>query len=670
MRGIKNIKSIKNIELFIIEAIFLLVYGIAVLLILHSFLGLSFSVLMIMLFFLLIHKINLSKPDFRIIINSLFESFAWGEMLSFFLLKVSSGLSNIENLIIHFCSIVILLLLFYIKNEFVRQRNKRYKTDEKPVLYFSVIGLIFCFIAFIDLPLEVFLNNSSEFSFSFSDVVYSMVPFLAGGIMVLTVISLLPAICIDVTLCLTGSLNVAIYIQFMFFNQYIGQLNGDYYHWKYHLLHTIINSCVWIVIVVAGLVIGIVKKKRNIILLANGLIGILLLVSLIFSIIKSPKEAFSRKQFFLSGEEQFTIGKNENVVLLIADAVDNKYIKEIIQNEPEFLDFYHDFTIYTDTCSVYDMTNTSVPQMLYGYTQNGNYDKAFSFMNCFSEHGYRMLFFDSEAFFGLKDRPNEYIDNYVFADDSDNILEVRYPIIRKELLRISSYKMTPCLCKPLYGIMEISLGHVILYKGKTDELINNNREFEEKTNLTYNDYSDKCFIYQHISGIHFPCDDYYQGSKDSLNIYKKYIDQMKELGIYNSSLIIVASDHGIHDDVDGVPFATATTPILFIKKPNEKHERVEISTLPVYYRDFQATILKYAGMYDDPQIKEQFGKAIDDYDDTSVRTRVWFDTGFNGQKIRKYTYTGDTQELERVVREGTYEEVDNLEFRESNSHTD
>ena len=114
--------------------------------------------------------------------------------------------------------------------------------------------------------------------------------------------------------------------------------------------------------------------------------------------------------------------------------------------------------------------------------------------------------------------------------------------------------------------------------------------------------------------------------------------------------------------VEGIPFATASTPMLLIKKPMEKHNEFILSGKPVYYRDFQATILKYAGLYEDQFPAEEFGKTIDDFDEHEERMRVWFDTGFNNQKIRKYEYTGDTDELDRIVREGIYEEVDSLEY--------
>ena len=71
--------------------------------------------------------------------------------------------------------------------------------------------------------------------------------------------------------------------------------------------------------------------------------------------------------------------------------------------------------------------------------------------------------------------------------------------------------------------MDINFDYCILYNGGKDELVVDNQDFKNKLNLSYNELSDRCFIYQHITGIHFPCDDYYQGTKESLDIFKEYL---------------------------------------------------------------------------------------------------------------------------------------------------
>lgn len=655
----------KKFLLLLIEFILLGLLGLVVGIFFELLWGFLFFALFATGFYLLFRGAKDSLPilSFSIIINSLIEAVTYGFIFSTSLARVDLGVPKWRIIILSITSIISFAIPFLLKNSLIRNRKEDLKKGEsKRYLYCSLALCLFLMIAFY-LAAEVFLNNADEFPISFFDMLYSLLPLFLAGVILMSIISFLPSIFTDVLFASLSIIDLAGYVQFMFFNQYIGQINGDLYSWRGHVVHSLINTFVWLLIIIIGCLIAFVGKKRRILFLADCFVGTLLMVSLLFLYIKAPKESMSRKQFYLSGEEQFTVGKKENVFLLIADAIDNKMIKEMLSEESEVFDEFNDFTLYTDTCSVYDMTGLSMNQILFGYTQRKNSEHAISFMKCFAQNGYRVLFFCSEGkAVGMEEMPNLYIDNYVFSEDTNSILEIRYDKIRKGFCLITLYRVAPCLLKPLFGNFSVDFNQIVLYNGIMEELISENQKFMSQLHLQYNDKSDKCFIYQHIDGAHFPCDDYYQATKDSLKIYGEYIRQLKALGVYDNSLIIVASDHGIHDDVEGVPFPTASTPMLMIKKPNEEHSTIVLNKKPIYYQEFQASILKYAGICDDMGVLKIFGKTFDDYDESSVRTRVWFDTGFNSQKARKYTYTGDTSELERVVRDGEYEEVDSLEF--------
>lgn len=134
---------------------------------------------------------------------------------------------------------------------------------------------------------------------------------------------------------------------------------------------------------------------------------------------------------------------------------------------------------------------------------------------------------------------------------------------------------------------------------------------------------------------------------------------MKELGVYDNSVIIVAADHGVHDANGDIEFPTPATPMFLIKGKNEVHDNMVISSKPMYYQDIQSTLIKYSELSEEGDT-ELFGKTIDDCAEGDKRVRVWFDS--NGSEIRKYTYCGDTSELERIVYADVYENVDSFYF--------
>lgn len=65
--------------------------------------------------------------------------------------------------------------------------------------------------------------------------------------------------------------------------------------------------------------------------------------------------------------------------------------------------------------------------------------------------------------------------------------------------------------------------------------------------------------------------------------FLEYIDNLKKLGIYDKSTIIVMADHGEFGDTDS---------IFFVKKPFEEHEEMEIDESIITHHDFQDIIIE------------------------------------------------------------------------------
>ena len=518
---------------------------------------------------------------------------------------------------------------------------------------------IFYLLVFWIQPLDIFIHNIDEIPFSLTDSIMALIWFLPFLLLLIFVLYLLPKMLTRGLSSFFGAINIAIYIQSMFFNKYIGQLIGNEYQWNAHPIYTLINIIAWLLVVILMFFFGYRKKTENISVYLSVFVALVSTAGIIYSFITASDRGFGRNKdyyYYLDGTEQFTIGKDENVVLLIADAVDNSFINEILNDDPSFFDEYNDFTLYTNTCSVYDYTSLSVSQMLYGYTQIDGFDKTEEFLSAFKDNNYRVLFYEKAAL-QAPGNPGEYIDNYDYTEDINQILVPVPDLIRKNYMKVVGYRILPCILKKSANVKNINFDRCIRYTQIEKNYIDDNEQFNRSIDLKYNSKADKCFIYQHLNGAHCPCDNYVRETKYCLNSFKEYIKQMKDLGVYDNSVIIIAADHGIHDDVEGVPYPTAATPMLIIKRRGEKHDKINISSKPVYYQEFQSTIISYAGL-ENKNNKDIFGKTIDDYGENDIRTRVWFDTDLSGKKIRKYTFLGDTKELERVVNEGIYEIVE------------
>ena len=155
----------------------------------------------------------------------------------------------------------------------------------------------------------------------------------------------------------------------------------------------------------------------------------------------------------------------------------------------------------------------------------------------------------------------------------------------------------------------------------------------------------------HISGLHERNNDTegnyveeYSVSLDETKIglakvVNKYINKLKEAGIYDNATIIIMGDHGKNPS-NGID----PQPIFIIKRPQEKHENMEINSAPISFDDFQATILTCVNIdYD----KNEYGTSIFDWKETDNRQRTLslLEDGF-----MQYTYTGNRYELMDMIK--------------------
>lgn len=83
----------------------------------------------------------------------------------------------------------------------------------------------------------------------------------------------------------------------------------------------------------------------------------------------------------------------------------------------------------------------------------------------------------------------------------------------------------------------------------------------------------------------------YEHSVGALKIALNYLQQLKELGIYDNATILILSDHGTHENGRDTFQEVKPLPLVLVKQPNE-HGSLKISENPISYFQLQATILK------------------------------------------------------------------------------
>ena len=118
-------------------------------------------------------------------------------------------------------------------------------------------------------------------------------------------------------------------------------------------------------------------------------------------------------------------------------------------------------------------------------------------------------------------------------------------------------------------------------------------------------------------------------TKASLRIVYEYIRQLKELEVYDNTLLFITADHGERFSVPTSPF--------FLVKPFNSRGGITNTNAPICNGDILATVMDTLGLYED----EKYGRSI-------------FQIPENDQRIRQYFYytwddTWDANYLPRMT---------------------
>lgn len=536
---------------------------------------------------------------------------------------------------------------------------------------------------FIYFPTDTFINNKADFDFTFQSYIFMMFGF--AFLLSLAISFLLSALpwYFPKFNCVIVAIMIAAYLQYLFFNGNLAVIMGDDFIGTDSLLTQTVNLEIWIIILFLFPIMHAYKPllmEKFIKYSSLFTIG-LETVSIVLSLILSGGYAFEGNYIAIDGEEQYTVSKNENIIVFVMDAMDNAYLETIFSESPEYFEGYKDYTLYANTCSVYDATLLSLSQMFAGaefdntlsaeewYTKAWNSKKANLFYEKFHKANYRINAYNFNAYevYNFKGK----FDNYIFPIDSSQQVKIRFDH-KKQFLCLSDYglyRAVPLCFKVFLNDYLYDTRAVI---DSEEKITYYNDEFNESLHLQLSKSDQNYFIIQHLSGTHkgSPSSqgDYIEETKYILTMLNDFNNQLKKLGVYDNTTIIITSDHGEHNTPN---YEKAALPVFMIKEKNHHNEKMAISNAPIYHEDIMSTLLVAAGLYNSETDAELFGPSIYDFDEDSVRVRTWYDRasdpnypsapmphsptfvltlwkGFN--VYYSYTYTGDSNTLREMVR--------------------
>ena len=547
-----------------------------------------------------------------------------------------------------------------------KRKKKKYKgfTLKQRLAPTILLALVAPLTVFVFGPVEVYYNNVEEFSFALKDFIWWNVLFCVMGIALICGVLLpLRKRVFDVAYATVAWLSVMLFVQGSYLNFGLNSLEGDGLGsaptpvWV-----KLLNVAIWLCVGAALILAVIFVKRRHRELLRLGfcvlmitVIGMQALTCGVVLLTTDTEGAsisssdVPDKEYVLTYDNVDKVGDTHNVIYFVIDRFDWEYYEAAREHCPEI--FYHvdggGFTYFDDATSLYPRTFPSIPYMFSGVETDFTASRLDYFATAYTESpflkemkkaGYTVNFY-SDSYYGydnayfLKDTVSNASGNEGYSIDSRLGLSA-------DMMRLSLYRYLPTVAKGAVGhISTPSFEKHVIYNATGDKYTTDMRDLYNhlgENPLQISGDGEKTFSFIHLSGTHTPLPydqnfnpigeghperhDRMSAMKQSFKIINRYLDMMKELGVFEDATVIITGDHASIGSDDREPLMWAYVTPLFVKPAGVAEGALSVSGAPVYHGDLFATIVKSEGIVTDVD----FGRSVFEFSEGEARVRPFY----------------------------------------------
>ena len=453
-------------------------------------------------------------------------------------------------------------------------------------------------------PIEIFYANVDEYLFNLKTFSLILVPLamLIPAIVALVIASM-PDIISRIVCAIATGLTIASYIQYLFFNEDLVDEFGIFSDARNIGAKYYVSMIVFFGICMISAVIVLELKERNVVslLVCGGItvVQLVALVSILIPLVIMPTKTQYIRIF--DTDSEFEVATDENIIVIMLDTFGRNYLEDIEKEWPEKTEFLHDFTYYDNADSKYAPTFPSVVHMLTDteydesmkrreYERNAyesqNSKQLFGKLH---DNGYSCMMYTTDMI--MDEYLDDIYDNVKVVQKTDNI-----KAILSVLMKQSVYRYVPYCIKPCFEWTLDEAKYTYSYES-APQYYTNYKAYNRlnDSGVVVNEELAKKFEYLHFEGAHsYPNNDEncnevpmssvpdYVGGAGSLVMVEKYLDELKELGKYDSASIVILGDHGNSEH--------AYEPIMFVKKRFEEHDEYQANHDYYSYCDFEKLI--------------------------------------------------------------------------------
>lgn len=452
-------------------------------------------------------------------------------------------------------------------------------------------------------------------------------------------------------------LGVAALLQGNGLNADYGALNGQAIAWGEYTVYGLINTALWAGILFICLSLRQWKRFGALCVVLPCLLAVGEGGWIAYRAAQAPTP---QTETYLSQAGLYTVGTEENLLVLVLDSVDADQFAQALAEDPDLSRRLEGFTWYRNAMGLSDPTKYGLPALLTGQAYTQPVDYAGFIAAAYADAPlYTMLAGDVwDARFFTDSR-------YVSLDASvvDNLareeLAVNDPAgLTRDLLRLCAFRYAPHFLKPqLWMYSNVFLPYAQAQGEPVYEVTDpafDARLREEGLEATV----ERAFRLIHLTGMHPPytmdADCQYQAQgvtaqeqmRGCLRLAEDYLEQLRVLGVYDRSAVLILADHGTE---------TVHRPLLLLKRPGDTGE-MAVNDAPVSYADLPAT---YVALLTGAQA----GTELWSIPQGQARTRLYYHESSRNNAFNLYEYS--TQALspswEELIPTGRVFHGDSLE---------
>ena len=554
-----------------------------------------------------------------------------------------------------------------------------------------LVSFFTVFTILVVAPLELVASNAKDLSFSLNDVAGPV--FLAGLLLTLVstaVLSLLRKRVFNVAVAFVGAIGVASYVQAVFLNGGMPLADGHEVIWSNFTTQMIVSGLIWLAIIAAAVTFSLLKARQlrtGLLVIATALIIVQAVgvASLWGPAIAASIDAHAEHQQVIATREGlYNVSSKKNVVVFVLDTTDTAFVQKLYDEYPETFASLTGFTWYRNSVGSMIPTRYGVPSLLFGSRpQPGenfndfvyNWAQSDQYLKDIQNAGYQAgLYTDQLNYSHYRDTAQKYSINYhePRGRGTDNQLDVLGAL--RILYKTAFCRDMPWVFKPRFWYYTEDLNMRMMRKFTYDDVDMSSQRYNEDDlkyyqelqhyGLSIHDENDTgSFRFIHLMGSHGPFilnrnlerpknpseENEIEQTRGAWKIVDAYIAELKRLGLYENTSIIVTADHGrwylTPNDI-----TETSAPAIFYKPAGQSAEEAEqpmqISDAPVWHYDILAQTLKDMGA--DSQMLSNYTTPLDESYEGENRPRYYIETITENNRdaeLREFVINGDATDF-------------------------